>query len=186
MKIFIFITALTFIICPPVYAEQEVTEIYTDTGVPIRDDSVSESEGFHGTLGAAFFNWQKILGDRGKIITLSPVIIMRYKDLAYWSLGGGGVWLLQTNDHSLRFGAGIRTHPGWARGNDPNLVGMETRKGSLDGYLNVVWRTPLVTSGVRYYHDIINSRRGDSASLRFSRNIMLSERLRLTPSVGGE
>ena len=186
MKTFISIIALSFFLCSPIYAEQEVTEIYTDTGVPIREEGVSEPAGFHGTLGVGFFGSKKIIGDGGTIIAVSPVVMLRYKDLAYWSLGGGGVWLLQADDHSLRFGAGIRTHPGWGPGKDPYLAGMETRKGSLDGYLNVVWKTPIVTTGVGYYHDVLNAKRGDTASLRFSKNIMLSEDLRLTPSVGGE
>jgi outer membrane scaffolding protein for murein synthesis (MipA/OmpV family) len=186
VKTFISIIALSFFLCSPIYAEQEVTEIYTDTGVPIREEGVSEPAGFHGTLGVGFFGSKKIIGDGGTIIAVSPVVMLRYKDLAYWSLGGGGVWLLQADDHSLRFGAGIRTHPGWGPGKDPYLAGMETRKGSLDGYLNVVWKTPIVTTGVGYYHDVLNAKRGDTASLRFSKNIMLSEDLRLTPSVGGE
>lgn len=187
MKKCISIIALSFFsLCSTIYAAQEANEIYTDTGVPTRQDGVSESAGFHGTLGAGFFSRHKILGDNGNVITLSPVVMLHYRDLAYWSVSGGGLWLLQTDDHSLRFGAGIRTHPGWGRGKDPILEGMETRKGSLDGYLNAVWRTPIVTTGVRYYHDILNGRRGDAASLRFSKNIIASEDLRLTPSIGGE
>jgi len=63
---------------------------------------------------------------------------------------------------------------------------METRKNSLDGYLNAVWRTSIVTTGIGYYHDVLNASRGDTASLRFSKDIMLSENLRLTPSIAGE
>lgn len=190
MKTLISIIVLSFFFCSPIYADQEMsnilTEIFTDTGVPIREEGVSEPAGFHGTLGADFFVSKKIIGDGGTIITVGPMVFLRYEDLAYWSLNGAGVWLLQTADHSLRFGAGIRTHPGWGPGNDPNLVGMEKRKGSLDGYLTAVWRTPIVTTGVGYYHDILSARRGDTASLRFSKNIMLSEKLRLIPSIAGE
>ena len=94
--------------------------------------------------------------------------------------------MLQTDDHSLRFGVGIRTHPGWGPGDDPLLAGMETRKGSLDGYFNAVWSTSIVTTGIGYYHDVLSSSRGDTASLRFSKKIMLNENLRLTPSIAGE
>ena len=89
MKTFISIIALSFLLCSPIYAEQEVTEIYTDTGVPTRA-GVSESEGFHGTLGADFSGSKKIIGDGGTIITVGAMIFLRYEDLAYWSHRGGG------------------------------------------------------------------------------------------------
>jgi MipA family protein len=162
-----------------------MTEIYTDTGVPTRA-GVSESEGFHGTLGAGFSFSKKIIGDGGTIITMGPMVFLRYKDLAYWSDRGVGVWLLQSDDHSLRFGAGIRAHPGWGPGADPYLVGMETRKSSLDGYLNAVWRTSVITTGLSYYHDVLDTDRGDTATLRFSKDIMPGENLRLTPSIAVE
>lgn len=186
VKTFIGIIALSLILCSPIYAEQEMTEIYTDTGVPTRQ-GFSETEGFHGTLGAGFSVSKRIIGEKdGTIIIVGPMVFLRYEDLAYWSLRGGGVWLLQTDDHSLRFGAGIRTHSGWSPGDDPQLVGMEIRRGSLDGYLNAVWRTSIVTTGIGYYHDVLGSKYGDTASLRFSKDIMLSENLRLTPSIAGE
>ncbi len=115
-----------------------------------------------------------------------PFVLMRYEDWAYWSLTGGGVWLAQSDDHALRFGAGVRIHGGWRPDNDPNLEGMETRRTSLDGYLNAVWRTSLATIGIHYYHDVLDANRGDAASLRLSRRFRAGTDLWLTPSIGAE
>lgn len=186
MRIFISIIIFSAVLSSPVFAQEEVTETYTDTGVSAQDQQVSRPSGFHGILGAGLFNGERIIGDDGRRTALFPFVLMRYKDVAYWSLGGGGVWLIQTEDRSLRFGAGVRIHSGWGQRDDPSLAGMETRKSSLDGYLNALWRTSLVTIGAHYYHDILNANRGDAASLRLSKNFKMSEDLRLTPSIGAE
>jgi outer membrane protein len=161
---------------------EEVTEVYTDTGAPTTEQN--KPSNVHGILGAALFGTHKIIGDGNTVIGLFPLILMRYKDVAYWNIGGGGVWLLGTEDRSLRFGAGIRARGGWQPGDDAELIGMERRKGSLDGYLNGVWRTPLATLGAHYYHDIGHVSGSDAASLRLSHNFRIDDGLRLTPSIG--
>ncbi len=186
MKTFMSVITLCLVFCSPVFAEEEdLTETYTDAGVPVREGALeARPSGVHGILGGAFFGGKRIIGDNDTIAGLFPLVLLRYKDAAYWSLTGGGVWLLQTEDHSLRFGAGLRSHGGWRAGDDPALAGMETRKGSIDGYLNAVWRTPLVSIGAHYYHDVLNTNRGDTASLRLSRTFSAGDNLRLTPSIG--
>lgn len=167
----------------PAFAETEdPTEAYTDASTPVSDQH--KPSGFHGVLGAALFSGQRIVGNDGWRAGLLPLVLIRYKDIAYWSIGGGGVWLLQNDDHSLRFGAGIRVVGGWKAKDNAELAGMETRKSSLDGYLNGVWRTPIVTIGASYYHDIGNASRSDSASLRVSHNFRITDDLRLTPRIG--
>ncbi len=113
MRRFISVVLVSLVLSSPVFAEEEATETYTDTGVPAQGRQAAPS-GFHGILGAGLFSGQRIVGDDGRRTALFPLVLMRYKDVAYWSLAGGGVWLIQTGDHSLRFGAGVST-PGGAR-----------------------------------------------------------------------
>jgi outer membrane protein len=176
---------ITFIIAflPPAFAETEdPTEVYTDASAPASDQH--KPSDFHGLLGAALFSGQRIIGDDGWRAGLFPLILIRYKDLAYWNIGGGGVWLLQNDDHSLRFGAGVRFVGGWKANDDAELAGMENRRSSLDGYLNGLWRTPVVTIGASYYHDLGNASRSDAASLRLSHNFRITDDFRLTPRIG--
>ncbi len=181
ISLFLFILVLSL----PVRAEEDATETYTDVGAPAAAQAARPS-GLHGILGAGLFNGQRIIGDDGRRTALLPLVLMRYDDWAYWSLTGGGVWLAQSGDHSLRFGAGVRLHGGWRAGDDPDLAGMESRRGSLDGYLNAVWRTSLVTIGAHYYHDVLDASRGDAASLRLSKRFRAGEDVWLTPSIGAE
>ncbi len=185
MKKVLMVLLFALVVSLTARAEEEATETYTDVGGTAPAQAAAPS-GLHGIIGAAIFNGQRIIGDDGRRTALLPLVLMRYEDWAYWSLTGGGVWLAQTGDHALRFGAGVRFHSGWRPGDDPNLAGMEERRGSLDGYLNAVWRTPFVTIGAHYYHDVLNANRGDASSIRLSKMFRPGENFRLTPSIGAE
>lgn len=183
---YVLTAATALLVFRPAYADTStaLTEVYTDTGVPAEEQPAAK--GLHGILGAGFFNGERIVGIAHRRTVLLPIVLMTYKDWAYWSIGGGGVWLYHSDDRSLKFGAGLKFHPGYRPDDDPELAGMERRKSSIDGYLNAVWQTPVVNIGVRYYYDIGRVSRGDAATIRVSRNFSITPDLRLTPSVGLE
>jgi outer membrane protein len=167
----------------PLMADQvsDLTEVYTASGVPGQDRA--PPPGFHGVLGAGLFNFKKIVGDADRKTVALPIVALTYGDQAYWSLGGGGVWLSST-DRSLRLGVGVKLHAGWKQNGDALLVGMEDRDASLDGSVNLMWRLPAVNIGLNYYHDLLDVSDGSSVTLRLSRNLWLDPRLRVTPSAG--
>ena len=186
MKASIFVL-LFLIFTFPVFAQQEQPgETYADTDMLAPTQGIEKPSGFHGRLGAGFFTAKRIFGDNHLLVNTGPVILLRYEDIAYWSLTGGGVWIAQTADHSLRFGAGIRSRAGWNPGFDPYRQGMADRDGTIDGYLNAVWNTSLMTVGAHYYHHVLGGGKGDTASLRISRRFALGEDLWLIPSTGAE
>lgn len=162
----------------------DFVEDQTAAGIPGMEKNLPE--GFHGLLGVGLFGYQKIAGSSGTDIVPLPVVLMTYRDWAYWSLAGGGVWLLQNGERSLKFGAGVKTHPGWKAENDPDLSGISERRTSIDGYVNALWKTPIVNIGAGLYHDILRISRGTSATMRLSRNFFVTDALRLTPSAGIE
>ena len=141
------------------------------------------TSGLHGMLGAGVFNGESILSDGGRKTAVRPLLFLRYEDWAYLSLRGAGVWLLQSADRSLRFGLGVSVHSGYNPYNEANLAGMDRRRSSLDGTVNLSWRTSIVAVSASYAHDIGDSSNGDSASVRLSHGFILSPRLRLTPSI---
>lgn len=172
----------------PVYADSvaDLTEEYTAAGVP--DQEQPALSGFHGMVGAGLFNYKGTVGEEGRKNAFLPIVLMTYQDWAYWSVGGGGVWLIQSEDRSLKFGVGVKAHLGWKPDDDPLLAGMADRHTSLDGSVNVLWKTSLINVGVSYYKDIGNVSHGATATLRLSHNInfWIDPKLRLTPSVGVE
>ncbi len=166
---------------------EKPAETYADTDMTSPEDGIEKQAGFHGMVGYGFFTAKRIYGDNHRLINPNPVILMRYGDKAYWSLNGGGLWLAQTPDHSLRFGVGARELAGTIPGIDPYRAGMAQRKGFIDGFVNAVWRTPLVTVGAHYYHDFMKSGdRSDAATLRVSKEFLLGHGLWLIPSIGVE
>ncbi|MEK6700589.1 MAG: MipA/OmpV family protein [Nitrospirota bacterium] len=188
MKAFVYglLCGVLLFICYPAYADtvSDLTEDYTAAGVPGQEQAAPS--GFHGILGAGLFNVEKIVGDSDRKTVPLPLIIITYKDLAYWSLGGGGVWLLQSDDRSLKLGVGVKVRRGWKADDDPDLAGMADRHTSLDGSVNALWKTSVVNINASYYHDILNVSNGEAATLRLSRNFWIEPKFRLTPSVGVE
>jgi MipA family protein len=143
----------------------------------------TSSSGFHGMIGAGLFNGESILVDSQRRTALRPLLFLRYEDWAYLSLRGGGVWLLQSPDRSLRLGLGVSVHSGYNPYHEADLAGMDGRRSSLDAGVNASWRTSLVDVGLSYAHDVGDASNGDTASFRVSHGFQINPRLRLTPNI---
>jgi MipA family protein len=164
-----------------VYADEtaDLVEPSAVTGVLVQEQPATE--GFHGLLGAAVIGGQRIVGQKNTFVLPLPIIFLTYSDWAYWSFVSGGVWAFQSHDHSMKIGVGIRLHPGWSPGDDPLLSGMDDRRTSLDGSINVQWRTRIVNIGASYYHDLLAVNEGDSAMIRISKSLPVASKILLTP-----
>ena len=162
----------------------DLTEVYTAESAT--GEVTAAASDFHGFAGAGFFNYEKNTGDGGRKNAVLPLIILTYQDWAYWSIGGGGVWLFQSGDRALKLGMGLKIHRGYTASDDEVFTGMNDRRNSLDGSVNALWKNDWVNTSLHYYHDIGKASSGDSASLKFSHAFSLGQRLRLIPTVGAE
>lgn len=72
----------------PAYADiaAAFTEVYADNGVP--DGGRPATEGLHGLLGAGWFKGDRIVGDPRYRTVLLPIVLLTWKDWAYWSITG--------------------------------------------------------------------------------------------------
>ena len=84
----------------------DLTDAYTADGAPLQQESTFT--GFHGLLGAGLLSYQKNIGDSSRKGALLPLVALTYQDWAHWSIGGGGIWVLQADDHSAKLGVGIK------------------------------------------------------------------------------
>lgn len=162
----------------------DLTDAYTVDGVPVQTERATSE--FHGSLGAGLLSYQKNVSDSSRKVALLPLVMMTYQDWAHWSIGGGGVWLLQSDDHAAKLGLGIKGHRGYKPADDPAYAGMSERRSSIDGGVNVVWRTEIVNTGVNFYTDLGNASKGSSASLRFSHVFRVSQEFSLIPGISAE
>jgi MipA family protein len=153
-------------------------------GVPGRE-KISPA-GLHGFLGVGVFAYEKIVGDSGRRVFPLPVVIATYNERVYVSLGSVGVWLIQSDDRTARFGAGVKGRMGWNPDDDSLLAGMSGRDNSLDGYFQALFKTPVVNISSALYHDIGHVSEGSAATLRLSHNFWFERTFRLTPSIGTE
>ncbi|WP_169924103.1 MipA/OmpV family protein [Sulfurifustis variabilis] len=161
----------------------DITEVYAAAGVPGQERE--PPAGWRAVVGLGLASAEEVVGDGERRTLVLPVLLMTYDDWAYWSIAGGGVWIRST-DRSLHLGVGVKLHAGWRPEDDPLLAGMDRRDTSVDGSLNLLWKTPVVDVGLNYYRDLLDVSDGSFASLRLSRTFLVDPRIRLTPSLGVE
>lgn len=174
-------------VCSLVYAD-DTTELTETNSLPAVPDRHRDMEkGFHGTVGAGIFASESTVGHRHAYVFPVPIVSFRYSDWAYWHITRGGVWVLQSPGRSLRLGLGLRARFGWNENDKDSLLrGMADRRASIDGSINAMWRNPIVTVAVSYYHDLLGVSDGDGAEIRLSHVFALGPKLMLTPFVTGE
>jgi outer membrane scaffolding protein for murein synthesis (MipA/OmpV family) len=161
-----------------------LTEIYTYSGVPGREQPAPLH--LRGILGPGVFQGERIVGDARRRNVLLPIVLLNYRDLAYWSIAGGGVWLYTSADRSFKAGVGVKVRPGYRPDDDPELIGMKKRQTSLDGYINALLLTPVVNIGLAYYQDIGDVTKGGMLTVRLVHNFQITPDFRLTPNAGLE
>jgi MipA family protein len=183
---FVLVWAAVLFACGPAYADMAatLTEIYTYSGVPEREQAAPSH--FRGFLGPGEFHGERIVGDARSRTVLLPIVLFNYRDLAYWNIAGGGMWLYHSADRSFKAGAGVKVRPGYRPDDNADLIGMETRRTSLDGYLNALWQTPVVNIGLAYYQDIGDVTNGGMLTIRLLRNFKITPDFRLTLNAGLE
>lgn len=159
-----------------------LTEVYAAEGIPGQE--VAAPSGVHGILGPGIADFDKRVGDSRQTLPF-PLVLMTYSDWVHWSVAGGGIWLLR-GVRPIKLGVGIKLHPGWKPGDDPLLTGMQARDGTVDGAVNILWRTRLVNVSANYYHDLRHVSSASSATLRLSRSFLYATHFLLTPNLGVE
>lgn len=171
---------------PPAFADTaaDISEDSTASGIPERETAAQT--GLHGLIGAGMFSFEKIVGDGGRRIFPLPIVIAAYDSRLYMSIASVGIWLLRSDDRTVRFGAGLKARPGWNPDDDPLLQGMASRDNSADGYVNALFRSPVVNVSAVFYHDLGNVSNGNAATLRLSHNFWINRITRITPSIGIE
>lgn len=164
------------------YAQDYATELnqmYGDI-----EANAKQPSAWHGFLGAGVLGTQQASGDSKGFIV--PLISISYKDIAYWQVARGGVWLLQSDDRSARVGVVLKIRRGYDPADFEGLTGMDERKSSREAGINAVWTTQPITISAAYYTDVSGESDGDSATLSFAHPFRVSERWRITPSVSAE
>ena len=154
-----------------------VDDFVSDTGLLTEGASAT---GLHGLLGVLAALRQREIGtDRAS--TILPLVMLNYRDTLYWNGLSGGWWLTPAPTSGPRIGLAVRLRRGWDAGDDPILTGMADRDNSVEGGVNILWRTKPLHIGVGYFADLSDRSQGRSAYLRLSRRIAVSSRWQIVP-----
>mgnify|MGYP000144330885 CR=1 FL=1 len=149
------------------------------------DATEQERHRLSGSLGVLVVNTGRFVGSDERITAPLPLVYFNYNDRLYWSISSVGGWLLRSDDRRFRLGVLAKARGGMD-GDDAPYTGILDRDASVDAGLNLAWRTRYVTVGASWLADVADRSHGQSASLRLSFPIRLSERWMTTPGVGVE
>lgn len=118
-----------------------------------------------------------------------PIVRASYKDTVFINALQAGVWLLDSDDKTIRFGLAIEPRFGWEAKAGTRVEGMERRQFSLEAGPNLQVRTPVGVFNANLYQDITGASSGQTAQLQFVRpltGIQGGGALRLNGVIGAQ
>jgi outer membrane protein len=111
-------------------------------------------------------------GSRDPRALVLPVIRASWKDKVFINALQGGVWLLDSDDKTFRFGLAVEPRFGWEAKDGTLVAGMERREFSLEAGPNLQLRTPVGVVNANWYQDISGASNGQTAQLQFIRSLI--------------
>lgn len=138
-----------------------------------------------GSLGVVAVNTGRFLGADERVTVPLPLVYFNYNDRLYWSIASVGAWLWRTDDRTFKFGLLAKARGG-IDGDRAAYGGILDRDPSVDAGLNLAWRVKPVVVGASWFADALGRSHGQTANLRLSLPIRLSERWTTTPGVVAE
>ncbi|MCI0748934.1 MAG: MipA/OmpV family protein [Nevskiales bacterium] len=177
------LVAATLFVCVA-QAQDELNELNSAYGTPGVEDTAGRTNDWNGLLGAGVGVLNRPIDDDRAFIV--PLVSVSYRDVIYLSFAQLGAWLIKSEDRSVRAGIAIKPRGGYDPEDHAGLAGMEKRDTSAELGVKTVWYTRPLNVSFAYYADISGASNGDSAALDFSHAIRLSQRWRLTPSIGAQ
>ena len=127
-----------------------------------------------GSLGVALVNTGRFVGSDERVTLPLPLVYFNYNDRLYWSITSVGAWLVRSDDRKFRIGLMAKAR-GAIDGGDTPYTGIADRDASVDAGLNLMWRIQGLTLGASWLADALGRSHGQTASLRLSLPIKLSD-----------
>lgn len=138
-----------------------------------------------GALGVAVVNTGRFVGSDERVTVPLPLVYFNYNDRLYWSIASVGAWLWRSDDRRFKLGLLAKARGG-IEGDRTPYTGILDRDPSVDAGLNLTWRLEPLVLGASWLGDALGRSHGQTANLRLSWPIRLSERWTTTPGVAVE
>lgn len=150
-------------------------------------ESSDDDKDWSGMLGVAALRLPEYWGSEDDETTGAPVIIVDYKDTAYFRVNRGGFWFWKPND-SFRVGALVKLRPGaWEDDDDsiedlgPLPAGFDEPDDEIEPGINALWRGGMASAELQ-----ITSGEDTNIAGNFDYRFVLSKQSTITLRLGFE
>lgn len=142
----------------------------------VRAQTVGNSSGWNGTLGAGPVFVPKYVGSRHLEALLLPIAYVDYNDQFYVNLFRAGAYVWSSQDKKKGLGFAVEPRIGFKSSDGPKLIGMETRRSSLQGGPIFDWEEDLGSLSVGYFTDLAGASHGGYFDALFNKPLLKNER----------
>ncbi len=178
MKLFSRVTALLTL---STFSSIALADVVSDASAVADFDARDESKDWSGMLGLAALSSPEYIGSEDDETTAAPVIIVDYKDTAYFRVNRAGYWFWKPNE-SFRVGALIKLRPGAWEDDDDSIedlgalpAGFDEPDAQAEPGINLAWRGGMASAELQ-----LTSGEDTNVAGSFDYRFNLSDRSSLT------
>jgi outer membrane scaffolding protein for murein synthesis (MipA/OmpV family) len=161
--------------------------VVSDVGSAADHDVEQNDKDWSGLVGLAILSAPEYMGSEDTEASGVPVIIVDYKDTAYFKVNRGGYWFLKTNK-DFRMGALIKIRPGaWEKDDDsiedlgPIPAGFDEPDAQVEAGINAQYKVGMLT-----IEGQLTSGEDVNAALSLNYDLIKSKEMVLTAQVSIE
>jgi outer membrane scaffolding protein for murein synthesis (MipA/OmpV family) len=182
-----FIGKITAIVTLSALSSVAFADVVSDVGSVPDYEARKQDKDWSGMLGLAALSAPEYWGSEDDEGTAAPVIIVDYKDTAYFRVNRGGFWFWKPNDN-LRVGALIKLRPAaWEEDDDsiedlgPLPAGFDEPDPQAEAGVNLLYRADRVSFEVQ-----LLSGEDTNVAANLDYRVLQSEQTTLTVRLGVE
>jgi MipA family protein len=154
------------------------------TGVGAAEPELTEAKGLVGSAGIGPAVVPKYVGSRSSAIWPIPILSLTYDDTYYIEFARAGVHLFANAEKTMALGLAVEPRFGHTQGDGPRLIGMKTRRPSLEGGPSFNWENRIVDVNLAYFHDLTGASHGTSIRATLSKDVLTEGKLKLSVNAG--
>lgn len=137
--------------------------------------SAESTAGWNGTAGAGPIVFPKYVGGKSTQVWPIPLLSINYNETFYVELERVGVYVLASDDKKVGLGLAVEPRFGFSAKDGARLVGMATRRDSLEGGPTFDWDFDVIAFSVAWFTDLNRSSHGNSLRASIYKPILKNE-----------
>ena len=132
-------------------------------------------DGWNGTAGAGPIVFPKYVGGKSTQVWPIPLLSINYAETFYVELERVGVYVLASDDKKIGLGFAVEPRFGFSAKDGARLLGMATRRDSLEGGPTFDWDFDVVAVSVAWFGDLNRSSHGNSLRASIYKPLLKNE-----------